>query len=274
MAKANTDKFKAAIDNPPVVTEQGHKTSNPLEAILMGEGTKRRFSEVLGKKSAGFLSSLLSAYNTNTYLQECDLGSIMSSAMVAATLDLPINSNLGFAAIVPYKGKAQFQMMWKGFVQLCMRSGQYETINVACVYEGQLKSHNPFTGQMEFTPDEKKSDVVIGYVAYERLLNGFEKYCYITKENAKKHADKYSQSYKKGYGVWVDNFDAMGMKTAVKELLSKWGVMSVEMQKAVEFDQAVIVDDKPVYADNGGEIVDAEIAPSSSELLGEDKPAE
>ena len=242
--------------NPETETLQEEKTEgpttrNPFEMMLQSDNTKRRFAEVLGKKSVAFMSSLLSAYNTNSYLQECEPATILSSAMIAATLDLPINSNLGFAAVVPYKGKAQFQMMYKGFIQLCLRSGQYSTMNAAPVYDGQLVSNNPFTGEIKLNADGKKSDKVVGYVAYEKLMNGFEKFLYITKEKAEEHGKKYSQSYQKGKGIWVDNFDAMALKTVVKMLLSKWGIMTVELQRAIEFDQAVVVDGKPVYIDTG-----------------------
>ena len=271
MTKVNMDKVKNGLENPPAQITP----SSPIEALLSKEATRKRFSDVLGKKTAGFLSSVLSAYNTNPSLQECEPASVLSSAMIAATLDLPINANLGFAYIVPYKGKATFQMGWKGFVQLAMRSGQYETLNVTEVYEGQIKKVNPFTGDIEFC-NEKTSDKVIGYVAYERLLNGFWKFVYMTKEDADKHGKKFSQSYRKGYGVWVDDFDSMAKKTVLKALLSKWGILSIEMQKAIEFDQAAVVDDRPVYLDNGDKILDAEvtgqIADSTSGLAGEEGP--
>lgn len=272
MTKVNMDKVKNGLENAPVVTSGG----SPIEALISKEGTRKRFQDVLGKKAAGFLSSVLSAYNTNSALQECEPATVLSSAMVAATLDLPINANLGFAYIVPYKGKATFQMGWKGFVQLAMRSGLYKTINVTEVRKGQLKSYNPFTGEMEFVVTTDDDNEVVGYVAYERLLNGFEKYVYMTKADTERHAKKFSQSYKKGYGVWVDDFDSMAKKTVIKALLSKWGVLSIEMQKAIEFDQAAVVDDKPVYLDNGDKIVEATAEPiegeSASGLAGEEGP--
>ena len=272
MTKVNMDKVKNGLENAPAVTSGG----SPIEALISKEGTRKRFSDVLGKKAAGFLSSVLSAYNTNSALQECEPATVLSSAMVAATLDLPINANLGFAYIVPYKGKATFQMGWKGFVQLAMRSGLYKTINVTEVRKGQLKSYNPFTGEMEFVVTTDDDNEVVGYVAYERLLNGFEKYVYMTKADTERHAKKFSQSYKKGYGVWVDDFDSMAKKTVIKALLSKWGVLSIEMQKAIEFDQAAVVDDKPVYLDNGDKIVEATAEPIEGEsapgLAGEEGP--
>ena len=248
MTTASTDKVKNAL----AVQSQSRELApgNTLKALLDSKSVKQRFEEMLGKKAAGFMSSIVSATSGNQMLAKADPMSVISAAAVAASLDLPINPSLGFAHIVPYKDQAQFQMGWRGFVQLAMRSGQYLTMNVSEVYEGQLVSENPFTGAYTFDAAAKKSDKVIGYVAYFKLINGFEKYAYMTTEAAQAHGKRYSQSYKKGFGQWVDNFGAMAKKTVIKGLLSKWGVMSIEMQNAIKFDQAVVTeDDKPVYVD-------------------------
>src|SRR3990172_142226 len=132
------------------------------------------------------------------------------SAMMAAALDLPINPNLGFAYIIPYGDQAQFQMGYKGFIQLALRSGQFKTIASCPVYEGQLISENPLTGFVfDFT--KKTSETIIGYAAYFKLLNGFEKTEYWTKDKVEKHAKRFSQSFKKGEGTWVSDFDSMAM---------------------------------------------------------------
>ena len=215
-----------------------------LKGLLNAESTKKRFFEILGSKSASFISSIINVVNGNQALQEANPNTVLMSAAIAATLDLPINPNLGFAAIVPYKEKgqavAQFQMMWRGFVQLAQRSGQYRTLNTTEVYEGEIKRQNRFTGEIEFDPDGRKSDKIIGYVAYMSLLNGFEKYFYMSREECEKHAKRYSKTYQKGYGKWKDDFDAMAKKTVLKLLISKYGIMSVDMQKAVEFDQSTV----------------------------------
>lgn len=232
-----------------------------LKGLLNAESTKKRFFEILGNKSAGFISSVINVVNGNAQLQEANPNTVLMSAAIAATLDLPINPNLGFAAIVPYKEKgqqvAQFQMMWRGFVQLAQRSGQYRTLNTTEVYEGEIKNQNRFTGEIEFNPEGRISDKVIGYVAYMKLLNGFEKYFYMSREECEKHAKRYSKTYQKGYGKWKDDFDAMAKKTVIKLLISKYGIMSVDMQKAVEFDQSTVQGDinniedaTPEYVDN------------------------
>lgn len=211
-----------------------------IKGLLSAESTKKKFVDILGKKAAGFISSVINVVGSNQLLTKANPTSVVMSAAIAATLDLPINPNLGFAAIVPYGGAAQFQMMWRGFVQLAQRSGQYRTINTTEVYEGEIKSMNRFTGEIEFDPNGKKSDAVIGYVAYFSLINGFEKYFYMTKEEVENHGKKYSKSYASKSGRWQLDFDAMAKKTVLKLLLSRYGIMSVDMQKAVEFDQSAV----------------------------------
>ncbi|MBO8169319.1 MAG: recombinase RecT [Thermoanaerobacteraceae bacterium] len=223
--------------------------TNTVKGLLSQESYKKRFEEVLGKRAPGFISSLINLVNGNTNLQECIPQTVIASAAVAATLDLPIDPNLGFAYIVPYKvkgvAKAQFQMGYKGFIQLAMRTGQYKTINAAEVYEGEIKSHNRITGEIEFDFDNKQSDKIIGYVAYFKLLNGFEKYLYMTVEEIEAHAKRYSKSYNSSSSPWKTDFHSMALKTVIKRLLSKYGILSIEMQTAVKVDQAVInqVDD-------------------------------
>ena len=149
---------------------------NAITELLNQDVIKKRFEQVLGNKAAGFMSSILSAVNANPELKKADPMSVISAAAVAASLDLPINPSLGFAHIVPYKKDnvpiAQFQMGWRGFVQLGMRSGQYKTINVCTVYEGELVGGDRFTGEMHFDESKRKSDKIIGYVAFFKLLNG------------------------------------------------------------------------------------------------------
>lgn len=220
-----------------------------VSSIVNIPAVGKRFSDILGKKSAGFISSLVSLSKTKA-LSVAEPNSVVASALVAATLDLPIVPTLGFAAIVPfYDSKknltlASFQVMTKGLIQLSQRSGQYKTINVTEVFEGDIKSYNRFTGEIEFNTDNTPDITTqpIGYVAYMKLTNGFEKYLYMSIEDLKAHGLRYSQTYKKGYGLWVDNFDAMARKTCLKLLLSKYGPLSVDtqMQLALQADQAAI----------------------------------
>ena len=190
----------------------------------------------------------------------------MGAAFVAASFDLPIDSNLGFAALVPYDKSfkdangqwqkikmAQFQMMYKGFIQLAIRSGYYEKMNYAAVYEDELVSYNPITGEIEFVTDFSnctqrsagEEDKIVGYYAWFRLKTGFSQELFMTTSDVDNHARKYSQSYrydiekKKTSSKWSTDFEAMALKTVIKLLLSKWGILSVDMQRAIQDDQKV-----------------------------------
>lgn len=208
-----------------------------IRNLVATEKVRQRFDEVLGKRAAAFISSIVSAVSMNPKLAEAEPMSVVSSAMIAATLDLPINASLGMSYIVPYKGVATFQIGWKGIVQLALRSGQYKTINATAIYEGQVKRHNQFTGEMEFN-DERTSEKVIGYLLFFKLLNGFEKYHYWTKEQCEAHGKRYSATYKSGFGPWKEMFDEMALKTVVKLGLLKYGILSVNMQEAIEKDES------------------------------------
>jgi recombination protein RecT len=235
-----------------------------VSSFLNSEAIKSKFTDILGSKGQGFIASVLAACNQNELLKKASTESIYSAALMAATLDLPINPNLGFAFLIPYAknvGKpnetveCQFQIAARGFKQLAQRSGQYHRISDAIVYEGQLKSENPLEGfEFDWT---QKSDKVIGYVSYFRLINGFESTLYMTKEKMELHALKYSQTYKsntqwvKASSKWTTEFDAMALKTVTKLNLSKNGPMSIEMQRAVLADQAVLNEDGSAkYIDN------------------------
>ncbi|MDL5068816.1 recombinase RecT, partial [Clostridioides difficile] len=232
-----------------------------VKNLLSTEAYKKRFKEVLKDKANTFMASVVNVSNLPS-LKDAEPNSILKSAMVAATLDLPIDPNLGFSYLVPFTNKgvkeAQFQIGYKGFIQLAMRTGQYKTINAIEIYENEIKSVNRLTGEIEFNEnkDEIDNEIVVGYIAYFKLLNGFEKTLYMSKEDMEKYAKRYSQTYKsnKEYVVksslWTTDFDAMAVKTVLKRLLSKYGILSIEMQKALETDQAVIKDDNSVeYVD-------------------------
>lgn len=221
-----------------------------LKLLLNSDSVKQRFNEIMGQRAPAFMSSIISAVSMNPQLKQCDPMSIIQAAAIAASMDLPINPSLGYAYIVPYKDQAQFQMGWKGFVQLAMRTSQYKTIHAAPVFKGQIKNHNQFTGEMEFDSTARSTEVV-GYLLYFKLLSGFEKYFYMTADEVETHGKRYSKSFAKGYGIWKENFEAMALKTVIKMGLSKFGVLSVEMQKAIEADQGSVLPDGSIrYEDN------------------------
>lgn len=243
------------------------------KSLFGRDDVKKKFQEMLGKKAQGFITSVLQIVAQNHLLAKADPNSVLQAAAMAATLDLPLNNNLGFAYIIPYttkiKGKngqpdtytdvAQFQMGYKGFIQLAQRSGQFKTISAAAIYEGQLIRQNPLTGfEFDFETPVKPNAQVVGYAAYFQLLNGFEKTLYMTIENINKHGGKYSKTFGKDFGLWKTDFESMATKTVLKLLLSKFAPMSIEMQKAVITDQAVInnADTEDIsYIDNTEEVV-------------------
>lgn len=240
--------------------------NNSLQGLLSSPDVKNRFEELLGKKAPGFISSILSVANNNKMLFKCEPKTVISAAALAAALDLPVNQNLGFAYIIPYGSEAQFQLGYKGYIQLAMRSGQYQTINAAIVYEGEIVNRNRFTGEFEF--GERESDKIIGYIAYFKLINGFEKYNYMTVDEMVSHAKKFSKNYKGGTDKWgITDFNSMALKTVLKLLISKYGILSIEMQGAGQMAQALandggIIDMKDngeFDADFDGETIDSEI---------------
>lgn len=212
-----------------------------LKQYFDSPGIKSKFQELLGQRAPAFLTSLLQVANGNETLRACSPVSIFNSAATAATLDLPINQNLGFAWIVPFKGQAQFQMGYKGYIQLAQRSGQYSRINAIAVYSNQFKSWDELTETLVADFSVEGSGDVAGFVAYFRLLNGYQKTVFWSKEKVWNHARKFSKSLG-DKSIWNTDFDSMALKTVIKNMLSKWGILSVEMQKAIQVDQAVIND--------------------------------
>lgn len=210
-----------------------------LKTYFSDADVTKNMQAMLGKKAQGFVTNLLSVVNNNKLLATANPQSIYSAAMIAASLDLSINPNLGLAAIVPYKGQAQCQIMSKGFIQLAIRSGQYEKINNAIVHEGELVKADPFTDEYVFDAKKRTSDKVIGYMAYFRTTGGFEKYFYMTVEQAMAHGRRYSKSFNKENGLWRTDPDSMCLKTVIKLLLSKFGILSIELERAIKFDQGV-----------------------------------
>lgn len=232
------------------------KNPASIKGLLDSASVKKRFEEMLGRRAPQFISSVLQVINANKRLQTAEPMTVLNAAATAATLDLPINRNLGFAWIVPYTENrknpqtgrydkvavAQFQMGWKGYVQLALRTRQYKTINVVTVYANQFKGWNRLTEDLEADFGIVGEGEVVGYAAYFKTVDGFEKLDYWTKEEVVAHAKKYSQSYSHKSSPWqdADQFDAMAKKTVLKNTLSKWGIMSVEyLAIAIEADQSV-----------------------------------
>ena len=218
-------------------------------------------SEIKGKK---FVASIISAVNTNPELQTCDFSTTVSAGLTGEALNLSPSPQLGQYYLVPFNDRknnrrvATFQIGYKGLTQLAIRSGQYKRLNVVSVKEGELIKYDPFNEEIEVSPiqDEREREQAptIGYYAMFELINGFRKTMYWSKEKMEEHALKYSQGYraKKGYTFWEKDFDGMAYKTMLRQLISKWGVMSIDMQNAFTSDMAYKESDdsEPVYVDN------------------------
>lgn len=213
---------------------------NQMKNLLANQGMQNLFADALNENKDRFLASIIDLYNGDTYLQGCNPKEVAMEALKAATLNLPINKSLGYAYIVPYKNKGkltpQFQIGYKGYIQMAQRSGQYKALNAGIMYEGMEIKRDFLRGTFEII-GEPKSDKVIGYFAYFQLLNGYEKAVYMTKDEVTEHAKRYSQAYGSDYSPWKKQFDEMAQKTVIKKLLSKYGVLTTEFQDAIKEEE-------------------------------------
>ncbi|MGK9250856.1 recombinase RecT [Paenibacillus humicus] len=222
-------KLQTRTNNAPAAQKPQNEG---LKSFLAAPAIKKRFEEVLDKRAPQFMSSMLNLYTADANLQKCEPMSVIASCMVAATLDLPVDRNLGYAWIVPYKGRATFQMGYKGYIQLALRTGKYKSINVTEVYEGELVVWNRLTEEFVIDFDAKTSDKIIGYAGYFELVNGFRKTVYWTAAEIEDHRKKFSKS---DFG-WKNDYDGMALKTVIRNMLSKWGILSIEMQMGYSED--------------------------------------
>lgn len=248
-------------------TKPASKKVDVLKKMLNAPSVMEQFQNALSKNASTFVASVIDLYNGDSNLQQCDPKEVVMEALKAAVLKLPINKALGYAFIIPFNNNVKdergnwtkkmtptFQMGYKGYIQLAMRTGQYRTINADVVYEGELRKVNKLTGEIAFD-GEKTSDKVIGYFCYFELLNGFSKTLYMTVEQMADHAKRYSKGLKKETTIesllnlanlpvatdsktvgWLGNFHSMSVKTVIRNLLSKYGYLSVEMQQAIVND--------------------------------------
>lgn len=240
-----------------------------FEAYMHQDAVKNYVNNMLNnpREATKFIASIISAVNNTPALKECASSTIVSAALLGHSLNLSPSASLGHYFLVPFDDKrkgckvAQFQLGYKGFIQLAIRSGQYKSINVLSVKEGELVAYNPFNDEIVLKPitdyEERKKAKTVGYYAFFELVNGFRKSIYWSKEQMVEHAKKYSAGYqadlKKGtnYTFWSKDFDSMAYKTLLRQLISKWGIMSIEMEKGYVGDQAVInADGSSDYVDN------------------------
>ena len=240
------------------------KQRAPFSVMIQSDGYKKLINNTLGdpKRAAGFVTAITSAVATNPSLQECDPSTILSAGLLGETLQLSPSPQLGQYYLVPFndrnRGKvAQFILGYKGYIQLAIRSGYYKKLNAMEIKAGELISFDPLTEDYVFQliPDEavREATDTVGYVAMFEYTNGFRKVIYWSKDKMIAHANQYSQGFRarKGYTFWEKDFDSMAIKTLLRQLISKWGIMSVDFQKAYEADMGVIREDNSVeYVDN------------------------
>lgn len=258
-----------------MANEVSKATKQGIASYLGTEAIRQNVEKVVGSKDAQrFISSVVSATQSNPMIADCTNSSILSAALLGHSLNLPQSPQLSYFYMVPFnntkkvKGEdgrehevtvkeAVFQLGYRGYIQLAMRSGQYQKIVAADVREGELKSFNPITEEIVFEPilnyEEREQKPIIGYYGYFTLTNGFKKEIFWDKTRMENHAKRYSMSYRKGWSssLWKSDFDDMARKTIIRQLISKWGIMSVDLEKAYESDMAVIREDgTPDYIDN------------------------
>lgn len=239
---------------------QNQTQNQGLSAYLTSDAVRKRINDVVGGKDGQrFISSIVSAVNANESLKECTPQSIFSAALLGESLKLSPSPQLGQYYLVPFNSKegkiAQFQLGYKGYIQLAIRSGQYKKLNVLAIKEGELVCFNPLTEEIEVNliedEEAREEAKTVGYYAMFEYTNGFRKAIYWSRNKMEAHAKKYSKSYYKSSSVWQTNFDAMAYKTMLRQLISKWGIMSIDMMSALDADMAVINEDGTKdYVDN------------------------
>lgn len=246
------------------VTKTSGSNKIGFTSFMTSTVVQKKVNDILGDEKSGkrFISAIVSAVNNNPQLKECDNASILSGALLGESLNLSPSPQLGNYYLVPFKDKdrgqvATFQLGYKGYIQLAIRSGQYKKLNVLAIKDGELIKYDPLNEEIEVNliEDEEKREKAktIGYYAMFEYVNGFRKAMYWSKAKMEAHALQYSKGYqaKKGYTFWEKDFDAMAFKTMLRQLISKWGIMSVDMQQAYENDMAYIKEDgSKEYFDN------------------------
>lgn len=247
-----------------------------LTAYLNNDAIKKQIAQVVGgKNGARFIGSVVSAVQNNQELQKCTNSSILSAALLGESLQLSPSPQLGQYYMVPFyssktkETEAQFQLGYKGYIQLALRSGQYRKLNVLAIKEGELISYDPLNEEIEVRliedEVERENAETVGYYAMLEYMNGFRKTLYWSKPKMEAHAEKYSMGYRahKGFTFWEKDFDGMAYKTMLRQLISKWGIMSIDMMSALDSDMAVIrADGSKEYVDNE-DVIEADSAVES-----------
>jgi recombination protein RecT len=220
------------------------KPMDKLKAVVQSDGVKKQFENALKDNASLFTASLISLYSGDDYLQKCEPGLVVQEALKAAVLKLPIEKNLGYAYIVPFKNVPTFVIGYKGMVQLALRTGQFSVLNGDAVYEGEEVKTDRLSGRVEISGTPKGN--AIGYFAHMELTSGYKKTVYWTREQIVEHAKRHSKSYNSKYSAWVTDFDSMAIKTVMRFLLSKYAPMSVEYINADQVEHEEDLKPEPI----------------------------
>lgn len=227
------------VENKNIVA-RSQQDGNKIADFLTADSVKNRLKKVLGNNADHIITSIVAAVSSNPELEKVKKDSILQVALIGAGLNLSPSPQVGHFYFVPYKGVAQFQLGSKGYIQLAVRSGFYKHINVIEIKKGEMKKFNILTEDFEFDfiedIKEREKAETVGYFAYFELLNGFKKCSYWTIEQIKSHKEKYAKTDK----IWSQHFTKMAQKTVLKNLLNMWGVLSTDLEKAIQYDGAVI----------------------------------
>lgn len=251
---------------------------NRLKRVLDADSIQKQFQNALRENADAFVASIIDLYSSDGYLQQCNPDDVVRECLKAATLKLPINKQLGFAYIVPYRTKGalvpQFQIGYKGYIQLAMRSGQYRYLNAGAIYEGMSIKQDYLRGSIEIQ-GEPTSSKVQGYFAHMELLNGFSKTLYMSHAEVLAHAKRYSAGFSRSGSAWQTNFDEMAAKTVTRLLLSKYGIMSTEMVSALTSEHEDTEDSVRTEIANEAnqEVIDVETVDAEYTVDGEEPEA-
>lgn len=260
------------------------KTLKPIDnfnRLIQAPAMQNYLSSTLHDKRDSFVANVTALVGGSPMLQMCDPAAVIMTAVKATALNLPLDPSLGFAYVIPYACQGgmvpQFQLGWKGYVQLALRTGQIKTINARDVRDGEIVGEDYLSGEMTFqTAPDRGSRPVVGYVAFVELINGFRKSLYMSRADIEAHALRFSKAYKSKTGVWATSFDAMAVKTVLKLLIGKYIPMSVEMADGLLADgRSYQPESEPVYIDSTtGEVVETAPRDIAAEIMGQDKPEE
>lgn len=254
--------IQAAIEksNNSAIVTAAKTPAQAMNALLGGSAIKKMVADTCGKSAGQFTASVLDLYTSEKLLHKCAPHQVFMECMKAASLNLPINKQLGFAYIVPYGSTATMIIGYKGLIQLAMRTGQYKYINADVVYEGEFEGEDRLSGRVELN-GERTSDKVVGFFAYFKLINGYEKTLYWSLDKLKSHARKFSKSYQQNANIWREHFEEMAVKTVLRNLLTKWAPMTIEMASIIQGDELV----EEASGDEAPEIIN----PDDYEIIGQ-----